>query len=74
LRRNRFGLRAFDAEIEAHQQMVADESLKLNLIPRPITIAEARWSPPETPIPPPAGKGSGVVVRSESGRPAPPPG
>jgi aliphatic sulfonates family ABC transporter substrate-binding protein len=72
LRRNRFGLRAFDAEIETHQQMVADESLKLNLIPHPITVAEARWTPPEPPCPPAAGKGSGAG--SESGRPAPPPG
>jgi aliphatic sulfonates family ABC transporter substrate-binding protein len=72
LRRNRFGLRAFDAEIETHQQTVADESLKLNLIPRPITVAEARWSPPESPCLPGTGKGSGAAG-SESSRPAPPP-
>jgi ABC-type nitrate/sulfonate/bicarbonate transport system substrate-binding protein len=43
LRRNRFGVRAFDAELTQSQQKVADLSVRAKLIPHPISIAEARW-------------------------------
>jgi aliphatic sulfonates family ABC transporter substrate-binding protein len=76
LRRNHYGLRSFDREIESHQQVVADRALELKLIPGPISIAEARWTPPEAaaPIelerrhrPPASGLGLAPAV------PAPPP-
>jgi aliphatic sulfonates family ABC transporter substrate-binding protein len=43
LRRNRFGLRLFDAELMRSQQTLADFSLRAKLIGTPISIAEARW-------------------------------
>ena len=43
LRRNRFGLRPFDAELTRSQQRVADLSLRAKLIPHPISVADARW-------------------------------
>jgi sulfonate transport system substrate-binding protein len=43
LRRNRFGLQPFDADLTRSQQQVADLSLRAKLIPHPISIAEARW-------------------------------
>jgi aliphatic sulfonates family ABC transporter substrate-binding protein len=43
LQRNRFGVQPFDAELTRSQQHVADLSLRANLIPHPISVAEARW-------------------------------
>jgi aliphatic sulfonates family ABC transporter substrate-binding protein len=46
LRRNRFGVRPFDAELAAGQQHVADSSHQHRLIQRPVSIAEASWLRP----------------------------
>ena len=43
MRRNRFGLQLFDADLARSQQRIADFSLHAKLIPHPISIAEARW-------------------------------
>ena len=43
LRRNRFGVRLFDAELAAGQQHVADSSHHHRLIARPVSIVEASW-------------------------------
>jgi aliphatic sulfonates family ABC transporter substrate-binding protein len=43
LRRNRFGVRLFDAELAAGQQRVADSSHRHHLIARPVSIVEASW-------------------------------
>jgi aliphatic sulfonates family ABC transporter substrate-binding protein len=43
LRRNRFGVKPFDAELTRSQQGVADLSLSAKLIPRPVSVADARW-------------------------------
>jgi sulfonate transport system substrate-binding protein len=43
LRRNRFGVRLFDAELAAGQQHVADSSHRHHLISRPVSIVEATW-------------------------------
>ena len=46
LRRNRFGVRMFDAELAAGQQRVADSSHRHQLIGRPVSVAEAGWVQP----------------------------
>jgi sulfonate transport system substrate-binding protein len=43
LRRNRFGVQPFDAELTRLQQSVADLSWRAKLIAQPISVAEARW-------------------------------
>jgi aliphatic sulfonates family ABC transporter substrate-binding protein len=43
LRRNRFGVRLFDAELAAGQQHVADSSHRHHLIAQPVSIIEASW-------------------------------
>jgi aliphatic sulfonates family ABC transporter substrate-binding protein len=43
LRRNRFGVRLFDAELAAGQQSVADSSHRHRLIADPVSIVDARW-------------------------------
>ncbi|HTB61089.1 MAG TPA: aliphatic sulfonate ABC transporter substrate-binding protein [Polyangia bacterium] len=43
LRRNRFGVKPFDAELTRSQQGVADLSLRARLIARPVSVADARW-------------------------------
>jgi aliphatic sulfonates family ABC transporter substrate-binding protein len=46
LRRNRFGVRPFDAELAAGQQRVADSSHRHRLIAEPISIVDATWIRP----------------------------
>ncbi len=46
LRRNRYGLQPFDAELTRSQQTVADLFVRANLLSRPISVAEARWIRP----------------------------
>ncbi len=53
LRRNRFGVRPFDADLASSQQGIADLSLRAKLIPHAITIADACWI--RAPAPSPAG-------------------
>jgi len=46
LRRNRYGLQLFDAELTRSQQTVADLFVRANLLSHPISVAEARWIRP----------------------------
>jgi aliphatic sulfonates family ABC transporter substrate-binding protein len=68
LRRNRFGLQPFDAELTRSQQGVADLSVRANLIPHPISIADARWvrhsSPPPVPRRPDLGPAESALPAS----------
>jgi aliphatic sulfonates family ABC transporter substrate-binding protein len=48
LRRTRFGVQPFNAEMVAHQQRVADTSHRLKIIPRAISVADARWTAPDS--------------------------
>jgi len=65
LRRTRYGLQPFDAELARSQQNVADLFVRANVLSRPITVAEARWIPP--------GGAAAPAVRLPEGRfPSPP--
>ncbi len=53
LRRSPFGPAPFDGEITRSQQSVADLSLREKLIPRAISVADARWVRGRPAAPPP---------------------
>jgi aliphatic sulfonates family ABC transporter substrate-binding protein len=46
LRTRRFGARPVDRELLMGQQLVADTLHRCKLIPRPVEVAAAQWSPP----------------------------
>ena len=46
LERQSYGVAPLDAEAIAEQQRIADSFHALKLLPRPIRVADAVWTPP----------------------------
>ena len=46
VRRARYGVEPITPEITAQQQAIADQFHKLGLIPKPIIVRDAVWTPP----------------------------